>query len=516
MNKAGSGYLSGNRLVAFPFEDGQLLDWEDGIDAEFAQQTLQKCFVDASVSVCLNTVSGGWPSLCGFAFGKSSSNGSEVEDRRVLTFYVEACGKRAQLKASASSDAYPIISGSSDFGWYSVTMCSEGLRELSELGPSSFDLPDAESSMLRLCPRCFSQLPAELTSFRVYNGYSITTYDTSVSGYSVGDLCRYRRWFFRCMRSVSAGAEFDSRFWKEVGFNDMDPDFTLTGDVSVIPGNNLSLTEPDSEHGIELNAIAGAGLGTLPCDCESSVGISTQLKSEDGHVRLFNDTCYDIEPSIETEGGKTVGILRMHEKCTACCTCDMYASIVNDKLKPLADEVRLAKTKISEELEDYEDSVSKFNARISKPELSDVTLSLTGMPVGKNISSNLSNGSVSGKMERCAFSAVVRNSSYSTVKATVCSLAGTDSVVDVTASWTDEDGEARSLAGDSADELYGTDFSISPGKSLIVNFVSRIDADVSGIFTSRYSGSISVSLSYVSSSGDLVTLGILNKSAEVV
>ena len=177
----------------------------------------------------------------------------------------------------------------------------------------------------------------------------------------------------------------------------------------------MVLSDPeDVENGIELSAVPGAGTGIISCGCRGQAESDSTIISPDGHTRIFNDTCYDIEPGpfgtvvVDGETRKSRKLV-LHAKCTSCCTCDMYASIVNDKLAALATAVRSAKSDISSLLQTYESGVDAFNRRIYVPKLSDVTVTISGMPIGENLSPKLGGTGVKGKMGRCAFTAIVRN-----------------------------------------------------------------------------------------------------------
>ena len=193
----------------------------------------------------------------------------------------------------------------------------------------------------------------------------------------------------------------------------------------------------------------------------------------------------------------------------------MYESIVNDRLAPLSAIVRQAKADIASQLSEYENAVKRFNQRLLRPTASDVRLSLSGMPVGANLSPKLAETKVKGKMGRCAFTAILRNSSYSVINATVYSLAGSDTVVEASASWSDADGTPKSKTGNAASDIVGQTFSIMPGMSLVVTFVSVKNEMVGAASTGGYKGSISVGLSYSTENGPSGSLGIMRKSVEV-
>ena len=474
MSCAGNGYLSGNMLVPFPFEDGQTLAWSSGIpdlDAE-AQRLLERCFADAFVNAYGADIEDGWPSIGGFSAGYSR-----------MSFSICAGGMSASVTISDLASRFPILSGRAPFGSYVVVMSSEGLRDflsfcseksISPPAPGSSSPSERDGVFLRLCARCTAKSPSGLTSIRVFDG----------------------------VNPKSSG-----------------PHFVLKGNISVIPGNNMLISDTD-ENGMQIGAVPGAGMGTVPCSCEDVASVKSPIMSPDGHTRIFNDTCYDIEPRIESviENGvvvKRIGHIQLHAKCTACCTCEMYESIVNDRLVPLSNAVRKARADIDMQLSDYESAVKRFNQRLTRPTLSDVRLSLSGMPVGANLSPKLAETGVKGRMGRCAFTATIRNSSYSVVTATVYSLAGSDVVAEVSASWSDENGVPKSKSGNSASDMVGQSFTIMPGMSLVIAFVSVKNDMVGAASTGGYSGTISVGLSYSSEGGRSGSLGILRKTVEV-
>lgn len=470
----GNGYLTGNMLIPFPFEDGQVLAWPD--KAEEAQLLLNRCFVDAGVSVYGADIADGWPSIGKLATGASW-----------ISFVLSVGGMERPITISATDARFPIVSGKADFGSYVIVASSEGILDfLSFCSSNSISPPVPGSSspserdgefFLRLCAKCVTRSPVGLTSIKVYDG----------------------------VKAKSKG-----------------PHFVLKGDVAIKPGNNMLLSEPD-ENGIQIGAVPGAGMGVVPCMCENNAVVKSLIMSPDGHTRIFNDTCYDIEPWIDTKG---IGHLQLHAKCTACCTCAMYESIVNDRLAPLARLVRLLRTGGTDEdgnnvtglgelLTSYENAVKRFNQRLLRPTASDVRLSLSGMPVGANLSPKLAETKVKGKMGRCAFTAILRNSSYSVINATVYSLTGSDTVVEASASWSDADGTPKSKTGNAASDIVGQTFSIMPGMSLVVTFVSVKNEMVGAASTGGYKGSISVGLSYSTENDPSESLGIIRKSVEV-
>lgn len=494
MSGIGNGYLSGNTLTAFPFEDGQCLAWPfDSADKrnEF-QVALQKCFADAGVYINSRSLNSYWPFVGDFEVGEDAISfkigvGSEDSDVNL------------SVKSSAST-AFPVVSGSAPWGHYVLTLSSEGIEEFCALCESLSISPPVQQnsssagrdggSWLRLCAKCITFRHVGVSSIRVYDG---------VSPFSSG------------------------------------PHFVLKGDVSIMPGNNMLILPPDGDgNGMRINAIPGAGLGVCPCVCEETPAGNNYLAGSDGHCRIFNDTCYDLEPGeIRMEHVESFGRemltqdLHIHVKCTSCCTCSMYEDIVN-RLAVIAGQldpesgnqwkqgsVRWAKSTINNLYGKYESAVAKFNARMSAPKLSDVTMTLSGMPIGRNVSPKISGGGVSGRMSRCAFTAVVRNSSYFEVLASVTSIFGTDSIAEISASWSNESGEPKSLSVNSEKDIKGKSFSIFPGRSLVVTYVSVKNARMRSVVTGGFSGSMYVDLSYRKNDSSVAYLGRISKSVTV-
>lgn len=472
MSGIGNGYLTGNMQIAFPFEDDQCLSW--GHEERLRlQQALQKCFVDASISIVDNDIpDNGWPSL-----------GCFIVSGEVLECRLCVGDDIVSVTICTDGDRFPIIYGKFNRGAYVIVASAEGVSEFVSLCKElsiSPPVPTQTSSTerdgafwLRLCPKCVNIRPISLTSIRVFDGVNAKT---------------------------------DG------------PHFVLTGDVDVRPGNNFQLAEPDDiENGIELNATPGAGIGRVACVCAETSGGNAALAGPDGHARLFNDTCYDLEVGekyINKDGLETQDF-KVHVKCTACCTCAMYESIVNDRLVKLANIVREAKLRIGELHQSYESAVKRFNTRLVRPTLSDVTLTLSGMPIGANVSPKIGNKKVSGKMSRCAFSALVRNSSFSVLMVTVTGMSGTDSIVEAIATWTNEPGEPQEVVSDSAGGVVGNTYTIYPGRSLSITYVSEKNANVSQVVTGGFSGKFAVAIAYMAPDGTARSIGSLRKDVQV-
>lgn len=433
MSCAGNGYLTGNTLIAFPFRDGQHMEFPDGV-----QTALERCFADAAVHISGSSVpEAGWPALGGF-----SATGN------ALSFKVSVGSDEITASVSASSVPFPVVRGRAPWGSYVIVLSSEGIRNLDgTIFPAPVRSPSSPSGRgagvwLELCDRCVTVTPKGLESIMVFDG----------------------------VHPKSSG-----------------PHFVVSGDVSVMPGNNMVVSYGDDANSMRIDAVPGAGLGVLPCKCEDAAAVS-QFVSPDGHSRIFNDTCYDIEPL----GG---GVIQIHSKCTACCTCDMYESIVRDRLAPLAEALRKARRDLGDMLNTYESGVSRFNYRISHPTNADYTLSITGMPIGNLLSPKLSNAKVKGRMARCAFTAILSNKSPFYLGAyveTIITRDGED-VVEASITGMDDNGVQRTISADSTQGVIGQQFFIGPGESMVVNFVSRKKVKVKEVSTNTgYRGEIRV------------------------
>ena len=95
----------------------------------------------------------------------------------------------------------------------------------------------------------------------------------------------------------------------------------------------------------------------------------------------------------------------------------------------------------------------------------------------------------------------------------VLSITGTDSIVESSAAWSDEDGAPLSITGDSESGVAGKYFVVYPGRSLVVTYISMKNEKVKSVVTGGFSGSASVDVSYWKGSS-VISLGRLSKSVE--
>lgn len=504
-------------LIPFPFEDGQCIPVASGDElSRETQIMLNRCFVDASfVSVNTSVPEGEWPAIGDIGYECTRSVKS-------ISFDVRAFGRVFRISQSACDDPFPIVSGHDGPVNYVITLSSEGIRdfctfgESQELGsPITLSSPPSTGCSspswqggvfwLRMCAKCVNVRQLSTYSIEVYDGMRPAEFGTNGKGYLIGDIC-WRNGFHRCVSAVAPWSSWKDADWEPISIQDVRPSFTLSGEVKLRSGNNIRMAGDDEdENSVELNAEPGAGLGRIPCQCDDKqIPWAILMAGPDGHMRIFNDTCYDLEPST------TTGVLKMHAKCTACCTCEMYESIVNDKLAGIAKSVRESKGRIRKIVRSYDDHVKMFNSMMGSPRESDIDVTLSGMPIGANVSPKIKNKNVKGRMQRCSFTAVIRNSSFFTVTVSGLSISGTDSIVEASAAWSDSNGNPKSKSGDNASAITSGEYSVYPGRSLVIMFISAKNNMVNSVSTGGYVGRISASVYYGSS-----LVGSYSKSVSV-
>jgi len=391
-------YLTGNRKTRYPFADDSVLS----VDDEKAIAVFS-CFVDAMVQL-KSPYSEAVPRITGIS----------IDDPTLSFSLVDASGHGdpVDLTCSKSRTRFPVIKGETDWCWYVFVMSSDGIQEFCDAKESDPELDVSEDSVA-LADRCLGRSAAMVSSIQVYGG----------------EQEPYEGAGRRCTRLEAMA---------------LGPDFSVTGDVGFKAGNNMrigqgsayaSLAGLDSNDSISLNAEPGAGEGRLPCECPEVTTFRTPgLIGEGGHLRLFNDRCYDLVPMLYSP---KKAYLRMHVKCKACCTCEMYAAIVKERLVPLKDTILAAKGSLDGTFATYEENVAKWNKRIQTALPEDIAVSVTAVPLDA-AGTKLRKGEVFGKMNRCGFSVMVRNDSFVTVDITLSDLLANGDVFEAQASYMDE------------------------------------------------------------------------------
>lgn len=415
-------YLTGNRRIRYPFADDSLLSTSDS-----NALSVFGCFVDAYVQI-KDPNSTTVPKVTHISITGATLSFDLTGDSTV------------NITCTASRDRFITIQNQSDWCWYTFVLSSDGIKELSEIEQNI----DVSNDELQFSDRCIGQSSIGVTSLQIYGGEHKD--DATGKRYTRSEAMLHP------------------------------PDRIITGNVTIQAGNNISFSSRQAytavsgvadANAITLNAIPGAGLGRVPCSCEDVVEFKTPgILSNDGHSRLFNDTCYDLIP---VQYSRESADLRVHVKCKACCTCEMYASIVNDKLVPLKDELLSIKDSLEATENTYEQNVDKWNDRIENAKPDDIVISVTGVPL-EAAATHLSGSKVSGYMSRCSFSATVRNDSFVTIRAELTDLTSNGDIFEKQVSYIDESLEPRiiKMPGNSAN------FTLPPGRSATMTCFIRL------------------------------------------
>lgn len=149
----------------------------------------------------------------------------------------------------------------------------------------------------------------------------------------------------------------------------------LSGDVFLEQGYNTETTcaIPDDSHSdITLLADSGIGLGLVPCEeeCEDTGALEngTRLRSENGHVVIGGDECYEV-----TAKGSTVQI---HGKCVACCQCQDYVDKLADVKDTASTVANLNKRITGTATDNYFGELEKFAEDFNAPKI-DIRLEIS-------------------------------------------------------------------------------------------------------------------------------------------
>lgn len=423
-------YLTSNRKIRFPFADDSSLNYSEGDDPGIQNEKsllVFGCFVDALIQP-LNSNIVTTPLITNITIQGTTISFTLTQE--------ETPSFTERLTCAASDILFPIIQGKTSWCWYVFVLSSDGIRELSSQADY---IGDISTSILRFNTRCLTSYPTGVTSLKVYSGDKIN--QSTGSRYSVYDILA------------------------------TPPDAVLKENISLHEGYNTSLTQPptllsidDTDQTCSIAAVPGAGLGVKVCGDEpTSENTSVSgFYSADGHSCLYNDTCYDFFPVKMSE---EKAYLYLQAKCTACCTCEMYEDIVNNKLIPLKTEILNAQQSLNSSLELYEENVKKWNIRLKKVYPEDIIISTVGIPLDA-AATNLSSSTIRGKMNRCGFSVTVRNNSFVTVKASFQKLMTTGTLHELQVSYIDE--ELNPYVDVLGEKVPEKDYTLLPGRSLIL------------------------------------------------
>lgn len=410
-------YLTSNRFIRYPFADDSMLSIP-----ESSARAVFGCFVDAMIQL-KDHRSGIVPKVVGISLLEHT-----------LSFTLSG-PSRIVLNCTRSKSRFPVITGETDWCWYTFVLSSDGIRELE----SVTDLDGLSSDELELSPHCIGMPSLGVSTLEVCGGLK----------------------------------EHDGRRLTLQEALEASPDAIVSGDIGIEEGFNTTLSSEGAY--LTVTAGPGAGAGTAPCPCEQTEQDSTRrgIWSKDGHVRLFNDTCYDYLPETEEtydkDFDKYAGHLTFHAKCKACCTCEMYETLVNGRLVPLKNAILSAKRNLDRTLEDYEDSVRKWNERIRTATEDDIVMTMTAVPM-ESAGTNLSGSGVSGRMSRCGFTVNVRNDSFVNVKVVIDGITANGKIFQQTLGY---------LSGNTPvvkSSAAGQSVTLQPGKSLLISYFVRSDS----------------------------------------
>ena len=342
-----------------------------------------------------------------------------------ITFKLAGRGE-ITLSCTRSRSRFPVVSGTTEWCRYAFVLSSDGIGELVESGKSF-------SGTLRFSRRCICEAPSVVDSILVYGGTGVNEYGFR---YTIDEAM------------------------------EEEPDAIVSGDASVVSGYNMEMA--DTEDGITLSAVPGGGAGVAPCGCDSSGddGAAKWLVCENGHARLFNDTCYDVEAYQES---RLKGFLKIHAKCTPCCTCEMYESIVNGRLIPLRDKIEEDAAVIDAVDLKYEEYVNKWNDRLHKAFPEDIVVTMTAVPL--DAAATDVGGPVFGKMDRCGFSVSMRNDSFVDVTMRASKIISNGDVFQSNLSYME--GDSPKVVAVPPDE--GFSVVLKPGRSAVLSYFVRLN-----------------------------------------
>ena len=381
-------YLTSNRRTRYPFADDSVIAKADGSQVgDSLALSVFGCLVDAFVSP---------KSATGFldvspAVTNLSVAGTALRFDLVNTASTEF--EAANVVVARTPERFIVVNGECAWCYYSFVVSTDGIRDFSH---DAAAIGDITSCVIRIADRCVCQVPANVTELWVYGGEKV---------HEDGDRAGKRLTLYEALEDF--------------------PDKVVTGSVKFLPGYNMtfgdgtgfgSIVSDQRVNGFSLNAVPGAGDGHAPCGCEPvDVAFNTPgILSRDGHTRLFNDKCYDLVPTVYSE---KYGVLKMHAKCKACCTCEMYADLVNNRLIPLRDRITAAESSLRGTFDKYEENVAKWNERLVTAMPEDVVVSYSHVALDAAGTDLKAGANVSGKMSRCGFSVVMRNESFVEVDA---------------------------------------------------------------------------------------------------
>lgn len=446
-------YLTSNRYVRYPFKDDTVLTRGGVRIDDDSSRTVLGCFVDAMIQM-----------KDGVSYGDPVVSGISITGH-TLSFNINAPGTAATtITCTRSKTMFPVISKEAEWGWYTFVLSSDGIREFEEHSELIGDISESE---LHFSSRCIGRPQSKVSCFEIYGGRRVNK-DTG--------------------KRLSVSEALSE-----------DPDTTVAGDVKFVPGYNCDISYNEAslytDAGISFRATPGAGMGIAPCECDDHELVDTDVNtlglfSSDGHVRLFNDTCYDVLPVKVSD---EEGMLFLSVKCKACCTCDMYASIVNDRLIPLKNKILESRKDLNKAYNTYETNVNLWNNRLNTALKEDVVVTMTAVPL--DAAATNVKGHVYGKMNRCGYSVTMRNDSFVTLSFRLERFSANGMAFQANLNYMDGDTptvKPLDLQKDTSDPyIFSVD--IQPGKSANLSYFLRLGNMVQTDSQSGFTSSVVIS-----------------------
>ena len=442
-------YLTSNRLIRYPFSDDSKIQ---GVSDSLSLNVFG-CFVDALVQYSDNT------SITPYVTGIRL-------DGHTLKFTLVCGSNREELSCTRTAERFTVIQTPKDstvsWGWYVFVISNDGIRDFEENKDS---IEDISGVRITLSVHCIGNHASDVRRLLVYSGTGIDP--TTGVRYKLSDAI------------LSS------------------PDWEVTGDVKLLPGNNIRYTgasvgwdTSDTGNRISINAIPGAGQGRIAGTeiKESIQPAMPDLFTGDGNVRLLNDLCYDIVPRRLSERDSEI---EMHVKCKACCTCDMYADIVNKRLVPLKDSLLETRDSLNETLAKYEENVEKWNYRLTHVQPVDIVMTVAGVPLDA-AATDIKGGGIVGCMNRCGYSLMIRNDAFVDVRIDLSEFRSNGLAFESQVSYIGKD-ELPEIIKVDLNNLDICSITLPPGRSATLTYFIRLRSMVSTDMQSGFMSSIRVS-----------------------
>jgi hypothetical protein len=153
---------------------------------------------------------------------------------------------------------------------------------------------------------------------------------------------------------------------------------TLSGDVRILSGYNVGVNIDvieDDTVPIDINALPGLGLGTLPCTEADPpfTNVPPGMVPNKGNIGFVpgDEGCYAVVVN------PTSNLIQIQGRCQACCTCEDMTDMLG-VLNGIGARILEVQTTLNAGRAIYEDGVTRFNQSIA-PDYTTVTMTVNGM-----------------------------------------------------------------------------------------------------------------------------------------